>query len=75
MRQQAAGAVAAAYRQHDTISAFEGSQLVDVVQALMLSSGKPLLAARDDLLVQDLMPGFLQTLNAAVRCLLVDAVT
>jgi hypothetical protein len=42
------------------------SQLVDVVQALMLSSGKPLLAARDDLLVQDLMPGFLQTLNAAV---------
>jgi hypothetical protein len=49
--------------------------LVNVVQALMLSSGKPLLAARDDLLVQDLMPGFLQTLNAAVCCLLVEAVT
>jgi hypothetical protein len=45
VRQQAAGAVAAAYRQHDAVSAFEGSQLVDIVQALMLSSGKPLLAA------------------------------
>jgi hypothetical protein len=45
VRQQAAGAVAAAYRQHDAVSAFEGRQLVDIVQALMLSSGKPLLAA------------------------------
>jgi hypothetical protein len=40
----------------------------------MLSSGKPLLAAGMTS-VQDLMPGFLQTLNAAVRRLLVDAVT
>ncbi len=75
LRQQASCAVAAAYRQHDAVYTGEGGELVDIGKAFILSSGKAQRPAGNDFLVRDLVPGLLQTLHAAIRRLLVDAVT
>ena len=75
MRQQAAGAVAAAHRENDPVAARQLGKLVNIGQPFMFSSGETLLPTGNDLLVGHLVPGLLQTLDAAGRRLLVDAIT